>query len=706
MDVFAVVRALELAVLLLAWVLQWASILWLVFRWLLHVGLLRILGAQLDAEVEGAWALPPNSDLQLAVLLGGVLLTSAKGWNHYSKDHQRFERYVSALDLDVPCFVFLEGRSYVRSGHAPNFVEARKRNALWRSMPAAVMGLLVVVLGRASAAVCEAKWQVDVQFDQSWDEKFGQRFNVSMHNGYASSTWVPDVDDDYAVLEDVLAPAWRAFSTKTPHCVNQDYIELKRLSKSEQFNRVVQSSPGASLEDMTPGVGYGATARAVIPWLADVLTLECLDGLGLPRVLAGAHHVQDYVRSSAICRVNKIVSHNVRTLVYADPRAQMPLLRASFQLLSATNGIYKITTQWAHTSGLDIGASFRVVLFLHTLLEAAFTATGIVVGLTVFPLAGMWRSIEHALQGAVRQVMPQVHRLFGALLGAIVTGAQFDVNEAIGMLDTFGRDNARELFAELLRNAWSPLEVLVNPPAAVTGQRVAILVASAVCILCVARWSCPPDIDVDHAVVTSPVIHAGGAGRPPSWSLVLRLLFFKVSVVYGIFVISWWQWAQFRMSVSLVFKIVLPEHAAPFVAPFTILPTVILMSGAWLALRLYSADVEGGVAGAVSELARLPLPMCSSCSRARKPAGRGPPAQQGAAGYGAFAGQPGASWQQLREQHHSSVGQQHVPQQHGNFQHHVFSANPQQQGHLQHQGHQHLPQGHGHFQRHVFHANL
>jgi len=103
-----------------------------------------------------AWTKPDAENMtEILVITIGMLITSVLGCFHFYQQGLAMEACMAALDLDTPFIVCKHGSQVVRGGDCSEWERLRLRNAVWRSLPLAVVTFVLSLRGLLEIPVCQ-----------------------------------------------------------------------------------------------------------------------------------------------------------------------------------------------------------------------------------------------------------------------------------------------------------------------------------------------------------------------------------------------------------------------------------------------------------------------------------------------------------------------------------------------------------------------
>jgi len=85
----------------------------------------------------------PHYVLPLIVLLLGLLMTNSLGFFEFYSSNRKKEAVLAAFDLDTPYILLNQGQQILKDEECPDFAKLQMRQAIWRSLPLAVVGFFL-----------------------------------------------------------------------------------------------------------------------------------------------------------------------------------------------------------------------------------------------------------------------------------------------------------------------------------------------------------------------------------------------------------------------------------------------------------------------------------------------------------------------------------------------------------------------------------
>jgi len=536
----------NLVATLLAWAGQW----WTVAK---EASLAEVSWLLSGTSAGDLWRPSPYYHLLLTVNLLGVAATSCIGVHHYlypeeGRRRNVFKAILTAVDLDTPYFVITQGMHYVQ-GHdaqAADIPALRQRNAYFRGMPTAMVGVVV-------AFRCVIAYKVD-QACLIMAMRFDKDYGASAESEFQRVLLPPFSKVNSNALRNVVVPFFREVGhLEKPR--TRDVTEV--LSVSEYVDRSLGwgafdsdwhfSFDGYAALMVEAKVSISTSIWKILSSNPAIYAAMKLKGISTPASLHQA--------STKMCRNNSHADFKVgdgrrgfsgdsgragsRFMLRFDTGSfRRDILYALFQFLTAAKAICE---QAPHFRSL--GLVQKGVLYLHVVLDGVLVIGALLVSFVVISGMSFWDGFVNMWEQIIRETLASQN------IVAAMSWDEVTLHEQITIPTLSG---ALPVLKPLLQDLRSPSADLEASRLAVLFACLAIMHGLSVLLLGSAVYDL-------HAIVTSPLASFGKRGRTLAESMLVMIG--KVGLLVLVYVppvLTSESWAGFCIAVSFSFNCRLP----------------------------------------------------------------------------------------------------------------------------------------------------
>lgn len=593
--VSSVLAYVDLFCLLLAWLNQWSSILTEIY--------LRVL-----AHVEGSAV--ANEFWYITVFVGllGILVTNVLGARYFYRDDRPLLAALAACDLDTPYLVATQGQDYAK-GAAPDIRSLRRRNALWRGLPCAAIGVFIAFRSVAQASLCQYITQVqmlsDPEFHKDIEQQFGRDANPT----------------PWAIDEVTLSAAVYLRQTFGENKCPAAHRQIRPVTTLDEYRTMVGLC-SASTDEVRQLRDLSALQVMCHEFYADLFARGISDSFpSLEPMGLSSETIEELIihaETGASTRSwNKAGGDQAFVVTYSNPRSAWLLLQAAVQLLVAVRGLANNVREQRRLPLVP-----TIALYVHIFLEALLTIGCLVILFSVMPAENHVKSMgDVVLQEFHTHASEQILDRFARFVHIIVfeegyipplTDVPPPSSHGMRFLDT---EIVPSVMPSMLRvqGKWFDIIAELHTPDLAVEQRKCVTLIAIASLLYSIMRGVFGKVGA-HVLVTSPAVFLDEESAEPA-SLVLQMAF-KIAAVLSPYIIAAISWMEFKVVVATMFAL-LVRHKLAYIIAVGVYVGVLISSGIIAIVHLNEPGTLSNDNGDNEELRTYP-PQQRCCAFDRK----------------------------------------------------------------------------------------